>query len=374
MADKTILIVDDTPANIAAALAILKDQYRTKVATSGAKALEHAGAGDKPDLILLDVTMPDMDGYEVCARLKADPETASIPVVFLTARTEAEDEAKGFELGSVDYIHKPFNPTVVRARVATHLLLRDTLKEIEERNTALDEKTRMLESLSVKLSKYLSPQVYASIFAGSRDVELATERKRLTVFFSDIKDFVATTADMQPEDLTAMLNRYFTAMSKIALAHGAHIDKFIGDAMLMFFGDPETKGVEEDARACVRMAVAMQRQMVELQQEWHASGFEQPFQMRIGINTGYCNVGNFGSEDRMDYTIIGAEVNLAARIQAAADPGGILISYPTWALVRDIVRAEERGSIAAKGIRREVRVFAVAGILDDHDPAPVARA
>ena len=372
MPDKTILIVDDTPANIAAALAILKDQYRTRVATSGAKALEHAGAADKPDLILLDVTMPDMDGYEVCGRLKADPETAAIPVVFLTARTEAEDEAKGFELGAVDYIHKPFNPTVVRARVHTHLLLRDTLKQIEERNAALDEKTRMLESLSVKLSKYLSPQVYASIFTGSRDVELATERKRLTVFFSDIKDFTATTADMQPEDLTAMLNRYFTAMSKIALAYGAHIDKFIGDAMLMFFGDPETKGVEEDARACVRMAVAMQRQMVELQQEWRANGFEQPFEMRVGINTGYCNVGNFGSDDRMDYTIIGAEVNLAARIEAAADPGGILISYPTWALVRDIVRAEERGSIAAKGIRREVRVFAVAGILVDHDPAPAA--
>lgn len=374
MPDKTILIVDDTPANIAAALAILKDQYRTRVATGGAKALEHAGAADKPDLILLDVTMPEMDGYEVCGRLKADPQTASIPVVFLTARTEAEDEAKGFELGAVDYIHKPFNPTVVRARVHTHLLLRDTLKQIEERNAALDEKTRMLESLSVKLSKYLSPQVYASIFAGSREVELATERKRLTVFFSDIKDFTATTADMQPEDLTAMLNRYFTAMSKIALAHGAHIDKFIGDAMLMFFGDPETRGVEEDARACVRMAVAMQRQMVELQQEWRASGCEQPFEMRVGINTGYCNVGNFGSDDRMDYTIIGAEVNLAARIEAAADPGGILISYPTYALVRDIVRAEERDSITAKGIRREVRVFAVAGILDDHDPAPGARA
>jgi adenylate cyclase len=372
MPDKTILIVDDTPANIAAALAILKDQYRTRVATSGAKALEHAGAADKPDLILLDVTMPDMDGYEVCGRLKADPETASIPVVFLTARTEAEDEAKGFELGAVDYIHKPFNPTVVRARVHTHLLLRDTLKQIEERNAALDEKTRMLESLSIKLSKYLSPQVYASIFAGSREVELATERKRLTVFFSDIKDFTATTADMQPEDLTTMLNRYFTAMSKIALGYGAHIDKFIGDAMLMFFGDPETRGVEEDARACVRMAVAMQQQMAELQQEWRASGFEQPFEMRVGINTGFCNVGNFGSDDRMDYTIIGAEVNLAARIEAAADPGGILISYPTYALVRDIVRAEERGSIDAKGIRREVRVFAVAGLLDDHDPAAAA--
>jgi adenylate cyclase len=124
----------------------------------------------------------------------------------------------------------------------------------------------------------------------------------------------------------------------------------------------------------VRMAVAMQRQMVELQQEWRASGFEQPFEMRVGVNTGYCNVGNFGSDDRMDYTIIGAEVNVAARIEAAADPGGILISYPTWALVRDIVRAEERGSVAAKGIRHEVRVFAIAGIRDDNDPAPVARA
>jgi class 3 adenylate cyclase len=127
------------------------------------------------------------------------------------------------------------------------------------------------------------------------------------------------------------------------------------------------------ARACVRMAVAMQRQMVELQQEWRASGFEQPFEMRIGINTGYCNVGNFGSDDRMDYTIIGAEVNLAAWIEAAADPDSILISYPTYALAHDIVRAQERGSIAAKGIRREVRVVAVAGILDDHDPAPIGR-
>src|SRR5580658_4714643 len=364
MPDKPILIVDDTPANIAAALAILKDQYRTRVATSGAKALEQAGAADKPDLILLDVTMPDMDGYEVCARLKADPETASIPVVFLTARTEAEDEAKGFELGAVDYIHKPFNPTVVRARVHTHLLLRDTLKQIEERNAALDEKSRMLESLSVKLSKYLSPQVYASIFAGSRDVELATERKRLTVFFSDIKDFTATTADMQPEDLTAMLNRYFTAMSKIALAHGAHIDKFIGDAMLMFFGDPETKGAEEDARACVRMAVAMQRQMVELQQEWRASGFEQPFEMRVGINTGYCNVGNFGSDDRMDYTIIGAEVNLAARLQSVAQPGHIVVSYETYALVRDMVIAEGLPPITMTGISREVTPYAISGIRD----------
>lgn len=373
MPDKTILIVDDTPANITAALSILKDKYRTRVATSGARALEQAGASEKPDLILLDVTMPEMDGYEVCARLKANPDTAEIPVVFLTARTDAEDEAKGFGLGAVDYIHKPFNPTVVRARVHTHLLLRDTLKQIAERNAALDEKTRTLESLAGKLAKYLSPQVYASIFAGTHDVRLATERKRLTVFFSDIKNFTSITADMQPEDLTAMLNQYFTAMSSIAQAHGAHIDKFIGDAMLMFFGDPETRGAEEDARACVRMAIAMQRRMVELRRDWRMNGLEQHFEMRIGINTGYCNVGNFGSNDRMDYTIIGAEVNLAARLEQAADPGGILLSYPTYALVRDILNADERGSITAKGIHREVNVFAVKGILETPDADPIDR-
>lgn len=232
----------------------------------------------------------------------------------------------------------------------------------QERDKAaeqLDERNKELAELSNKLSKYLSPQVYASIFSGSWDVELKTARKKLTVFFSDIKDFTKTTDDMQPEDLTALLNSYFTEMSRIALEYGATIDKFIGDAMLMFFGDPETKGVEEDAKTCVRMAIAMQRRMVELGNQWRSQGYENPFQMRVGINTGYCNVGNFGSQDRMDYTIIGGAVNLAARLEGEADPGGILLSYDTYALVNDIVEAEERPPITAKGIRRKVRPYSV---------------
>jgi class 3 adenylate cyclase len=153
-------------------------------------------------------------------------------------------------------------------------------------------------------------------------------------------------------------------MSKIALEHGATIDKFIGDAMLMFFGDPESKGVEEDAKACVRMAIAMQRRMKDLQEDWRDRGYEHPFRMRIGINTGFCNVGNFGSKDRMDYTIIGGEVNLAARLENQADPDGILLSYETYAVVRDMVDAEERPSIEAKGIRREIRPFALKNFFD----------
>ena len=244
------------------------------------------------------------------------------------------------------------------------MLHRNLIGELDEQKTLLDQKNRMLESLSSKLSKYLAPQIYQSIFSGQQDVSLETKRKKLTVFFSDIKDFTQTTEDLQSEDLASLLNEYLTEMSKIALEHGATIDKFIGDAMVMFFGDPESKGIEEDAKASVRMAIAMQRRMRDLQVDWRDKGYEQPFRVRIGINTGFCNVGNFGSSDRMDYTIIGGEVNLAARLESQADPDGILLSYETFALVRDIVDAEERPSIEAKGIRREIRPFALVNYLD----------
>ncbi|MDQ7836372.1 MAG: adenylate/guanylate cyclase domain-containing protein [Humidesulfovibrio sp.] len=230
---------------------------------------------------------------------------------------------------------------------------------------AEEEKSKLLAGLSASLSKYLSPQIVNSLLTGEKGTELVTQRKKLTVFFSDIKDFTKTTESMQPEDLSSLLNSYFTEMSRIALDYGATIDKFIGDAMLMFFGDPETKGVKADAEACVRMAVAMQRRMGELQGEWRERGYNKPFHMRIGINTGFCNVGNFGSEDRMDYTIIGGEVNLAARLEAQAEPDGILISADTYALVKDIVEAEERPRLEAKGIEREVIPYAVTGIFGE---------
>jgi class 3 adenylate cyclase len=232
-------------------------------------------------------------------------------------------------------------------------------------NRELVEANDFLATISMKIAKYLSPQIYKSIFSGQRDVAIATERKKLTIFFSDIKDFTAISERLQPEDLTSLLNEYFTEMSIIALRHGATLDKFIGDAILAFFGDPETKGVEEDARACLAMAVDMQRRLEKLNVNWRARGIEKPFRARMGINTGYCNVGNFGSEDRMDYTIIGAEANLAARLQAIAEPGGICLSYETYALVRDIVRARPLPPIAMKGISREVVPYSVEGMLSE---------
>jgi class 3 adenylate cyclase len=154
-------------------------------------------------------------------------------------------------------------------------------------------------------------------------------------------------------------------MSAIALEYGATIDKFIGDAIMLFFGDPETRGAKEDAIACVKMATAMQRRMRDLQAEWRDRGQEHVFQLRIGINTGYCTVGNFGSDDRVDYTVIGNEVNLAARLQSHADLGGILLAHETCSLVKDAVFVEETGTITVKGFSRPVKTYRVVGLYDD---------
>lgn len=231
-------------------------------------------------------------------------------------------------------------------------------------NVELETANEFLGSLSVKISRYLSPQIYKSIFSGQKDVTISTERKKLTIFFSDIKDFTATTERLQPEQITQLLNEYFTEMSTIALAHGGTVDKFVGDAMLVFFGDPESKGDAEDARACLRMAIEMQHGIASLNAKWRSNGIEHPFRVRMGINTGFCNVGNFGSNDRMDYTIIGAEANLAARLQSIAEPGQIVISYETYVFVRDTVVARALPPITMKGISREVIPYLVSGVLD----------
>ena len=237
----------------------------------------------------------------------------------------------------------------------------------ERLNNELEEANSFLSSVSMKISKYLPPQIYKSIFSGEKDVVISTERKKLTIFFSDIKDFTLSTEHLQPEELTSLVNEYFSEMEVIASNHGATVDKFIGDAILAFFGDPESKGVKQDARACLNMAIAMQKRLIDLSAEWKARGIERPFMARMGINTGYCNVGNFGSSDRMDYTIIGAEANLAARLESIAEPGGIVISYETYAQVRDMISVTQLEPITLNGITREIIPYKVENLFNE-DP------
>ncbi|WP_022721575.1 adenylate/guanylate cyclase domain-containing protein [Rhodopseudomonas sp. B29] len=235
-------------------------------------------------------------------------------------------------------------------------------KMVTQRTEELETRNRSLEGLSAALSKYLSPQVYSSIFSGDQVAEIASKRKKLTVFLSDIVNFTATADKLESEDLTAMLNRYLAEMAQIALKHGATIDKYVGDAVLAFFGDPETRGVKEDAVACVMMAIEMQQKLAQLEAEWMDAGADRPFQVRIGINTGYCTVGNFGSPDRMDYTIIGSAVNLTSRLEQNCEPGSVLISHVTWSLVNDVIEAEERPALTVKGFGEPVRAYAVRGL------------
>jgi adenylate cyclase len=239
------------------------------------------------------------------------------------------------------------------------------ITDLKQREEELTKKSNALEQLSNQLAKYLSPQVYDSIFSGRQQVKLVSQRKRLSVFFSDIASFTQTTERLESEDLTRLLNQYLTEMSQIALAHGATIDKFVGDAILIFFGDPETRGVKEDAVACVKMAITMRKRMTELQDVWKASGIEDPLRCRMGINTGVCTVGNFGSEDRMDYTMIGGGVNLAARLETACPPSEILISYETHAHVKDQIYCEEHGHIEVKGIAYPVATYRVIDLYEN---------
>ena len=347
---KQVLVVDDTDDNLFLMRSLLEDTYAVTTAASGLEALELANSSAPPDLILLDIMMPDMDGYEVLRRLRQRSATASIPVIFLTALSTIEEEQLGLDLGAVDYITKPISPPVLMARVQSHL---------ERSHSA-----RRLQSLSEKLSRYLAPQVYQSLFEGSQQAEINTKRKKLTVFFSDIKDFTESTARWQPEEITRLLNGYFSEMTRIAAEFGGTVDKFIGDAMVIFFGDPHSLGVQEDALQCVKMALAMQQRMGSLQALWRDMG-SKSFRIRIGINTGFCDVGNFGSELRMEYTIIGSEVNLAARLEQAAEAGGILISDETYALVRGEIEADPGIAIQAKGFAAPIQAHAVRGLLAD---------
>ncbi|PID44850.1 MAG: adenylate cyclase [Proteobacteria bacterium] len=214
-------------------------------------------------------------------------------------------------------------------------------------------------ALSHKLAKYLSPQVWQSIFTGERDVILETQRKKLVVFFSDIKGFTDLSEEMEPESLTEILNNYFTEMSQIALKYGGTIDKFVGDSIMIFFGDPSSLGAKQDTLACVTMAIEMRKHMKILRQKWKSQGVRTPLKIRMGINTGYVTVGNFGADNRMDYTIVGKEVNLASRLESLADPGEILVSYETFSLIKDTIMCRDKGEITVKGFNKPVPIYQI---------------
>ena len=223
----------------------------------------------------------------------------------------------------------------------------------------VEERTSELMDLSNKLSKYFSPQVYESIFSGKLDVKIQTQRKPLTVFFSDLQGFTELTERLEPEILTELLTQYLTSMSEIAVKWGGTIDKFIGDAILIFFGDPISKGNKEDALNCVFMALEMLSELENLRNLWRDRGISNSLNARIGIHTGVCTVGNFGSEDRLDYTIIGNGVNLASRLESNAGTNKILISEDSYLLIREKINCKKMNKLEVKGMSFPVQTYEV---------------
>ena len=222
-----------------------------------------------------------------------------------------------------------------------------------------------LANFSTKLSKYFSPEVYNSLFTGELDVKVQTQRKLLTILFSDLEGFTELTERLEPEVLTELLTHYLTEMSKIALRWGGTIDKYIVDAIMIFFGDPASKGEKSDAVNCVRMAMEMVDQLAEVRAIWKDKGLALPLNARMGIHTGICTVGNFGSEDRLDYTVIGNGVNLASRLESNAKPNSILISEDTYLHVRSEINCSKNNTIKVKGVSYPVQTYKVEGLMMD---------
>ncbi len=231
-------------------------------------------------------------------------------------------------------------------------------QKIQDREI-IEAKSRQLQDLALRLAKYLSPQVYESIFAEEEGTVSRISRKNLTLFFSDIEKFTDLSDTLEPERLATIINSYLSEMASIAIKYGGTVDKFIGDAVMVFYGDPETEGDMQDALKCIDMGLAMIDRSNQLQKHWKKLGATKGLNVRMGIATGFCTVGNFGSDQRMDYTVLGSPVNLAARLQALAPRNAIVIAESTYHLVEEFVDCEKFDEITPKGFARPVQVYLV---------------
>lgn len=362
---KTLLIVDDTPTNIALLADALKPHYRTKVANQGERALAIARADPPPDLVLLDVMMPGMSGYEVCERLKADPATRGIPVIFVTAMSDEADEEHGLAIGGVDYVTKPVNPAIVLARVRTHLALRDQARLLEGMVAQLRDLNATLEGRVAqgvaenerlgRLKRFFSPSVADLILSGETDDPLRPRRREIAVLFLDIRGYTAFTETTDPEDVMAVLAEYHAAMGELIMEHGATLERFGGDSIMVFFNDPLP--VPNPAAAAVRLALAMQARIAPLAEGWRRRGFD--LSVGMGIAQGYATLGAIGFEGRRDYGAIGTVTNLAARLCGEARGGQILVSQRVQSNVADVARTEPVGELVLKGFHRPIAAHAI---------------
>ncbi len=356
MSSSRILVVDDTPANIQVLSSALKEKgYQVSVATSGRQALGIVGRV-QPDLILLDVMMPEMDGLETCRHLKASPAWREIPVIFLTARTDVEDIVKGFEAGAVDYVAKPFYGPELLARVNTHLTIDQLRRTLAQKNTEL---ARAHELVRRAFGRYVSEEVAAALLQSPDALALGGEEREVTVLMSDLRGFTALAARLPPQRVIEVLNVYLEAMVDVISQHGGTIDEIIGDGMMVVFGAPLP--CPDHAAKAVACGLAMQLALAEVNTRLLAQGAAE-LEMGIGIHTGRVVVGNIGSLRRTKYAAVGSDVNLAGRIESFTTGGQVLVSEATRAKVASPLRVDRQFLIEPKGATRSLQLYEIGGI------------
>jgi len=353
-----ILIVDDTAMNLKLLEGILTGHgYAVSTAPSGPVALERV-RDEHPDLVLLDVVMPEMSGYEVCRRLRAEEATRLLPVIMVTALDPLQERVKGIDAGADDFLTKPINQPELVARVRSLLRIKALHDELGELNRTLEERVRdqvtQLERLG-RLRRFFSPQLAELILAGDADDPLRSHRREVTVVFIDLRGFTAFAETSEPEEVMTVLREYHGEMGKLILDAEGTLERFTGDGMMIFFNDPVP--VPDPAARAVRMAASMRDRVAVLTEAWRKRGFDLDF--GIGIAQGYATIGAIGFEGRWDYGAIGTVTNLASRLCGEAKPGQILVHQRVAGGVEGVAAVEPVGELTLKGFQRPVKAFNV---------------
>ena len=356
-----VLVVDDTPVNLKLLADLLAAKgYAVATATSGAEALAKIEA-DAPDLVLLDVMMPGMSGYEVCRKIRESPATAMLPVVMVTALDPGQERVKGIDAGADDFLTKPIHQPELLARVRSLLRVKTLWDQVGELNRTLEsrvaEQVAQLERLG-RLRRFFSPQLAEAILSGGADDPLQSHRREITVVFLDLRGFTAFAETAEPEEIMGVLREYHAAMGQLILEHEGTLERFTGDGMMIFFNDPTP--VPDPQDRAVRMALAMRERVEDLVRAWRKRGYELDF--GVGLAQGYATLGAIGFEGRWDYGAIGTVTNLAARLCGEAQPGQILIPRRLYSALEERIEAVPVGEMSLKGFSRPVSVYNVTGL------------
>jgi len=351
-----VLVVDDTPHNVKLLADLLAVKgYEVTTAASGAQALEQI-ARDPPDLVLLDVVMPGMTGYEVCRKLREDRATATLPVVMVTALDPGTERIKGIEAGADDFVTKPLNQPELLARVKSLLRIKSLYDRLEDMNQHLEARVQtqvdQLERLG-RLKRFFSPQLAELIVNGGAEDPLKSHRRELTVVFFDLRGFTAFSETAEPEEVMGVLREYHGELGRLIVEHEGTLERFAGDGLMVFFNDPVP--VPDPAARAVRLSLAAQERAAALTAKWRRLGID--LGLGIGVAQGYATIGAIGFEGRWDYGAVGTVTNLAFRLCSEAKAGQIIVTRRVLAAVEELVSAQPLGDLTLHGFTKPVPAF-----------------